>query len=85
MCGRNVHNVNVWSLAPDEELRPLVEYYWSLGLNGKDIVSQVCDEIDLEQYGFRYVDLLPSRPFTMMITHRTFFQPQLCQLPQAQG
>ena len=49
-------NVSLNGYAPQAEidtLRPLVQYFWSLGLSGRDIVEHVRSHIDLSKYGFR--------------------------------
>ena len=41
------------SLAPSEDLYPIVYYYWCLGLNDKEIIEHTLDHFDRALYGFR--------------------------------
>ncbi len=40
-------------IAADEELLPVVSYYWGLGLNDKQIVEHALDHFDQSVYGLR--------------------------------
>ena len=40
-------------IAPDEDLLPIVSYYWGLGLNDNKIVEHVLDHFDQSVYGLR--------------------------------
>ncbi|KAI9437413.1 hypothetical protein F5148DRAFT_1262673 [Russula earlei] len=39
-------------ISPDEDLHPLVEYYWHLGFSDQSVVAHVLDHFDKSQYGF---------------------------------
>ena len=41
------------SLAPSEDLYPIVYYYWGLGLNDKEIVEHALDHFDRALFGLR--------------------------------
>ncbi|KAI9452828.1 hypothetical protein F5148DRAFT_1330590 [Russula earlei] len=49
----------IFSLAPDEDLHPLVEYYWRLGFSDQSVVAHVLDHFDKSQYGFSFETIAP--------------------------
>ena len=51
-------HVNWWFLlpavaAPENELRPLVEHYWRLGMTDPAMLDHVREHLDLSKYGLR--------------------------------
>jgi hypothetical protein len=42
-----------FSTAPDDDLLPVVSYYWGLGLNDKKIVEHALHHFDKSVYGLR--------------------------------
>ncbi|KAI9445613.1 hypothetical protein F5148DRAFT_1254841, partial [Russula earlei] len=44
---------------PDEDLHPLVEYYWHLGFSDQSVVAHVLDHFDKSQYGFSFETIAP--------------------------
>lgn len=43
----------VHELAAEEDLWPIIKYYWSLGFNDKDIAHHAIDHFDQSEYGLR--------------------------------
>jgi hypothetical protein len=39
--------------APEEDLKPVVSYYWTLGMNDKEIACQTLDHFNKAEYGLR--------------------------------
>lgn len=45
-------------LAPEDELRQKVEYYWAMRFSDADIARLVMGHFDSHRYGIRYVALV---------------------------
>jgi hypothetical protein len=52
-----VSRVEFVLIAADEELLPVVSYYWGLGLNDKKIVEHMLDHFDQSLYGLRWASV----------------------------
>jgi hypothetical protein len=51
--------------APDNELEPVLKFYYHLGMNDKDIATAVMDHFDASTYNIRYVYSLYYLPLNL--------------------
>ena len=47
--------LNLVITAPNDQLRPALEFYFNLGMNDKDVATSVMDHFDSACYGLRCV------------------------------